>query len=159
MHMLKPITRYMKNCIDRLQVKCRYNDKGCIEDIRLETLVTHEALCQYGKRNNCGFNPDEHDILKKQVNLQSEYIKLLESEVWKMNGNVNHCITNDTEHRFIVFKQEIRNIQKSHTCMSNQYAAFGHIRMRNILRDILGILCAMFLLVAFAISHLQSNMK
>ncbi|ELT95987.1 hypothetical protein CAPTEDRAFT_113410 [Capitella teleta] len=44
---LRPLSRYMKNDLDSLQIRCKNASAGCQVTCRLEHVTAHEAGCQY----------------------------------------------------------------------------------------------------------------
>ncbi|CAG2119319.1 unnamed protein product, partial [Medioppia subpectinata] len=49
--LLKPIPRFMRNILDKLEMKCKFIGNGCLQVIPLESLRQHIPVCD--------FNPDK----------------------------------------------------------------------------------------------------
>ncbi|XP_020824226.1 RING finger protein 151-like isoform X2 [Phascolarctos cinereus] len=48
MSMLRPLYRYMRNDLNRLQLHCRNGERGCEMVCSLESVEQHERECEYG---------------------------------------------------------------------------------------------------------------
>ncbi|XP_035239958.1 RING finger protein 151 isoform X1 [Anguilla rostrata] len=46
--LLRPLFRYMRNDLSRLQIRCRNRDQGCEMVCSLESVDRHERECEYG---------------------------------------------------------------------------------------------------------------
>ncbi len=65
---LKPVPRFMKNILDKLQIKCKFVGLGCNRVIKLESLRQHVSVCDFNPEkpieceSGCGLVIKKADI-------------------------------------------------------------------------------------------------
>ncbi|XP_074843033.1 uncharacterized protein LOC142009219 isoform X1 [Carettochelys insculpta] len=59
MSVLRPLYRYMKNDLNRLQLRCKNRERGCEMVCSLESIDRHERECEYSQISCSNAGPEE----------------------------------------------------------------------------------------------------
>ena len=126
MNTLKPIPRFMRNLLDKLQIKCDFVSFGCQQVFHLDSLRLHMTVCDFNpeKRvechSGCGLvlkkaDLQNHNCVKSLRKFMSEENQRYEQNLTKIRFDFN-SLRNENKY----FRSLVNNLQNDVKRLSNE---------------------------------------